>query len=241
MSKKRDNMFSKISLTILLASAMFALAAIPALADTANFTFDGTLSGDFRYVLSDTIGTTVLTDSVTIPGSGTDYIRSPNASFYSKVFDSGNAVASGTWTVYLFVYASGTNSIKASVEIGEYTSGGVYNAWMTPANFGWSANLATSSPSSPVSVTYNDLGTHTLAAGSRLYLRVYGQNLKSSSRTLYLDYDHSTKTSRVATPAFAQPIPSLGWYLIAVLVTLFIVVAARRGVFRIARTKGQPV
>ncbi len=233
------NSISRMRLILILAGALsiFLFSGVAAKADTAYFTYNSAESGNFVYALNDTLTETLITDSIALAPLQTSYFRSPNASFYSKAFSNGNAVASGTWSVYLWAYCFQPSKVLLSAEIGEYTSGGAYNAWISTANFGWTVEL--DGKQTQYTLTYADPGTHTMSAGSRVYIRVYAKSIHSSqNRTVYLLSDTSSRNSRTVTPAFAKPIPTLGWWLLLVVIVGFTFFAVRKGALKLRRTEG---
>lgn len=224
------------SVIIGFAAASLLFSAAPALADTAYFTYNSAETGNFVYALNDTVTETLLTDTITLTPLQTDYFRSPNASFYSKAFANGNAVASGTWNVYLWAYCLNPSKVLLSAEIGEFTSGGAYNVWISTANFGWTVEL--DGKQTQYTLTYADPSTHTMSAGSRVYIRVYAQSTHSTqNRDVYLLSNTTARNSRTTTAAFAKPIPTLGWWLLLVLIISFSFVAVRKGALKLKRIK----
>jgi hypothetical protein len=206
------NSFKHWFLASVLGVLFFATAAGSAQADTFYLRYNaGNAAGppDFRYELNAQGSGTTRTDTVAVPAASSAYIRNPYASFFGPVQSSANMAAIGTWTASFFMY-SDTTRTTGSAEIGEYTSGGTFTPWITTTNFGQSASLGTATPTTPVTFSFTDTVTHTLAAGSRLYVRVWFATTRNTGRNGLLDYDSAAKNSSITTPTFAPPPPPPG-------------------------------
>lgn len=226
--------------TAFAAVVMTIFPAAPAMADTAYFINNGSESGIYVNALNDVVSGTAMEYSIMGMAPGQiSYFGAPNATSYSKVFPQGNAVAAGDWTLNVWGRSGNPSKVFFSAEIGEYTSGGSYIVKITsgdlPAGFGWTADPKGNSYSL-MSVTKTGAPAFTIAAGSRVYVRVYAQNTHSSQiRDAYMGYNAAGQDSNLATPPFAQAIPSLGWYLTIGLIALFMVIAVRFGAVKLRR------
>ncbi len=223
-------------LAFIIAALIFVLGNGAAFADTAYFTYNSAESGIFQYFLTDTQTGTLRTSTMSLAPLTQGYTWDTGSAWSTKVMPSANTVAGGTWDIYLQGRCFNPAKVNLSVEIGEYTSGGAYNPWLTPTEFGWTAELGGSS--ALYTLSYADPSTHTLAAGSRLYMRVYARNIHNKQdRTVYFEWDSAAAPSRSGTPAFAQPIPALGWYLMLAVIIGFMFIAIRKGSLRLKRVK----
>lgn len=229
-------------MTAFAAIVLTVFPAAPALADTMYFTYNSAESGDVMRSLNDAQTGTLREYSVTGLNPGQEgFFSSPAASFYSKPFPDGNAVAIGDWTMYAWGKAANPSKVVFSPEIGEYTSSGNYNILIphgdAPAGFGWTPEYIGGGYELQ-SVTKAGLSAFTLSPGSRLYVRVWVKNIhKAQQRDGWLATDTATNNSRLGSPAFAKPIPSLGWYLTIGLIIIFMGFAVRFGAVKLRREK----
>jgi hypothetical protein len=227
------------AITALLIAASFLLfGADAAVADTAYFTYNSAESGNFVYALNDAVTGTFRTWSVlgVVPG-GTGYFNSPYATFYSKPFPSGNSVVTGDWTMNAWGRTQNASKVLFSPEIGEYKTDGSYTVIVPhgdlPAGFGWTPDFRGSNYTLE-SVTKTSVPAFSLSPGSRLYVRVWYINTHNTqNRDVYLAYDSTTENSNITTAAFAIPIPTLGWWLLLMIIIGFTFIAVRRGAVKL--------
>lgn len=226
--------------TAFAAILMTIFPATPALADAGYLINNSSESGMFVNALNDTVSGTPMEYSILnmVPGQ-IGYFGAPNATSYSKVFPQGNAVAAGSWTLNAWGRSLNASKVVFSAEIGEYTAGGAYNIKIPygdlPAGFGWTADFKGSNYTL-ISVTKTGAPAFTLAPGSRLYVKIWAQNTHSTqNRDAFLGYNATGQDTNLGTPPFAQPIPSLGWYITIGLIALFMVFAVRFGVVKLRR------
>ncbi len=232
--------FRTLGLIIALSCVGVLLFGATALADTAYFVKNSSESGLFVNALSDTVSGSTLEYSILnmTPGQ-ISYFGSPNATSYSKVYPGGNGVAAGNWTLSAWGRSLNASKVVFSAEIGEYTSAGTYTVKIpygdTPAGFGWTPDFKGANATMK-SVTKVGAPAFTIAAGSRIYVRIYAKNTHSTqNRDAFLAYNSTATNSNLSTPPFAQPIPALGWYLVLAGIVVFAFFAVGQGVLKVRR------
>jgi hypothetical protein len=229
-------------LTAALVAAAILSTGAAASADTAYFTYNGEESGDMVRSLNDSVTGTLREYSVLglAPGQE-DYFASPNATFYSKAFPDGNAVAAGDWVMDAWGKAVNPSKVIFSPEIGEYRSDGTYRIIVPhgdlPDGFGWTPEYIGGNYTLR-SVTKAAVPAFTLDPGSRLYVRVWVRNIHSTQiRDGWLATDTTANNSRMSTPPFAVAIPALGWWLVILLTAGFMTFALSRGVLKLRKVE----
>ena len=134
---------------------------------------------------------------------------------------------SGRLDIYLVLYAESEGIAKVNIKIIEVKSDGKIKMKMTKL-FN-DVELGNESPTDPIILVIDNPKNHVYEAGSSILLEIWVSNNEGvNSRTYYLDYDATSKNSRVVFPGMVMPESIIPVLLTAPMIPIAVLKLRRR-------------